>query len=283
MSATEHTFAFPGQIEGEPDSIACDRSPRNAHAIRDAFLRVKTPIEALGFLSDTGEFSPLSNTITWSNFLKWQRIAYLVQEHEQLASALAIANWNSECGEVLKALMGSHEGSFFESSGFTQTLPIEDTPEHRQKEYSNAKLQRIQELRWRKLWSWFLNPPHSTEWIPNSQEAKQKLLKMWNDERTGLLFFLDANLDVSPGARGGALIEFLLPKEERQKVILVRPNYTLQAIAAAIFADKANGVGYKKCGWEKCNELIRIGLHKDKLYCGDRCKGNAHQKRKRAK
>jgi hypothetical protein len=78
------------------------------------------------------------------------------------------------------------------------------------------------------------------------------------------------------------MIEYLVPRDRLRPVLLIRPEYTLEAIAAAIFADRANGVEYRTC--KHCTELFRVGSHKDKMYCNtERCKNTAHQQRKRAK
>jgi hypothetical protein len=37
------------------------------------------------------------------------------------------------------------------------------------------------------------------------------------------------------------MIEYLVPREKLRPVLLIRPTFTLQAIAAAVFADRANG------------------------------------------
>ena len=117
----------------------------------------------------------------------------------------------------------------------------------------------------RELWSWFRQPNGnacSIEWIPTNEQPR-------DDE---LIRKLQA---------GGAMIEYLVNRDRLRPVFLVRPSYTLQAIAAAVFADRANGVEYRQC--ELCKDLFRVGSHKNKLYCDKKsCKNTAHQRRKRA-
>lgn len=126
------------------------------------------------------------------------------------------------------------------------------------------KGERAEILRRRELWNWFRQPSersHSIEWVPKSDHS----------EDGELIRKLQA---------GGAMIEYLVPRERLRPVFLIRPAYTLEAIAASLFADRANGVEYRSC--EYCKELFFVGSRKTKLYCNkERCKNTAHQRRKR--
>jgi len=268
MRGGEHVFSFTDVKEDDPNAHFSDERHRNAHAVRDAFLGVKTPIEALDFLSNTGRFSPLDQKITWGEFQRWQRFAYLVQLHTPLMAATIEGQLSGEHVEVLKALTGD---SIFRSSFFD----IPETPEEfepfarllRDPPEMVSGIQawrRIQEQRQCELWEWFHQPPLSIEWISASKEAEQR----------AMLHFKEKGF-------GPWMIEFLLAKKELRPVILIRPAYTLQAIAAAIYADRITGVEYRVCS--SCERLIKIRAHGTKAYCDQPrpCKGNAHKARQR--
>ena len=252
-------------MKGSPNE-QWEEVPENVYAIRDEFLRVKTPGEAPEFLRKTGTFSPLSDTITWSEFGKWQRFAYLIQEHNMLAAAMNDAQRTGECVEVLKALTDDYPSSFFDGSEIPQTpamieFDAQILREHPELHSDIEKGRQSHERRRRELWSWFRQPPCSIEWMPKSQEAGERIMQKRQ--------------------AGGAMIEFLLPQEELQPVLLIRPRCALQAIAAAIYAERIQGVEYRKCDW--CGDLFKVGNHANKRYCNPPrpCKGNAHKKRTR--
>jgi hypothetical protein len=56
---------------------------QDAFAIRDNFLKIKTPSEALDFLSQTGQFSPLHFNLTWSEFQRWRRFAWTLEDERR--------------------------------------------------------------------------------------------------------------------------------------------------------------------------------------------------------
>jgi hypothetical protein len=72
-------FRFYSTHPGQPDQI-------DAYALREAFLKVRTPDEALDFLTRTGYFMdipekesgrialPIHKELTWSDFRKWQQL-----------------------------------------------------------------------------------------------------------------------------------------------------------------------------------------------------------------
>ncbi|MFZ0662495.1 MAG: hypothetical protein WAM66_07385 [Acidobacteriaceae bacterium] len=224
--------------------------PLNVYAVRDEFLRVKEWSEALVFLETTGLFSP-SSSITWSEFKKWQRFAYLVQEHDALAAALRDHHrgvsprfLDSEFGKVITSLIGIDANSFFEGS-----------PSARQ------------ERTLRDLCAWFRQPPEeasSVEWVPMSHEDREAVWRRLRQLR-----------------QSSAILQFFLPKGALRPYLLIRPHYTLQAIAAAIYADRIHGVEYRAC--EMCKALFKVGAHKEKKYCDrERCKNRAHQQNRRA-
>jgi hypothetical protein len=269
----EYIFAISPTLSDGSGKEHWEEIPQNAFAIRDEFLKIQSPSEALDFLAKTGQFSPLDFTVTWREIRKWQRFTYLVQEHTQLARAMNERQRTGECAEALKALSGIYESSFFTLSSLPESLSEtssrlrfeEQVRRNRELNRSLQEGERDEFLKRRALCSWFRQPPgeaRSIEWIPKSTHPEdEKLIRKLR--------------------AGGAMIEYLVPRDRLQPILLIRPAYTLEAIAASIFADRANGVEYRSC--ECCKELFPIGSHKTKLYCNkERCKNTAHQRRKRA-
>ena len=77
------------------------------------------------------------------------------------------------------------------------------------------------------------------------------------------------------------MIEFLLPQDAMRPVLFIRATNTLEAIAAAIYADRIEGIEYRAC--EVCSDLFEVGTRDEKKYCSrERCKNTAHQRRMRA-
>jgi hypothetical protein len=79
---------------------------------------------------------------------------------------------------------------------------------------------------------------------------------------------------------GGAMIEYLVPREELRPVLFITVKTTLEAIAAANYADRIHGVEYREC--KECRKLFKLGVHKKRKYCDrERCKNSAHQRDRR--
>lgn len=251
------------RADNQPDEEWND-VPRDAYALRDEFLKINSPGEALEFLAATGDFSPLHYEIGWSEFQLWQRFAYLVQEHEQLAVMMQSKEWTGELGEVLKALTGIYPSSFFNLPREPETS-LEKRWREDPKFFAAIKEgERFDDQIKKELCSWFRKPSNkatSIEWIPEDDAITEDLLQKLQ--------------------RGGSMMEFLLPRAKLRPVFLIQARYTLQAIAAAIYGDRANGVEYRQCCG--CFSLFKLGSHKDKRYCDRaRCKNRAHQKNRRA-
>jgi hypothetical protein len=268
----DYQFTITTTADDESTTESWNDLPRNVYAIRDEFQKVKTPTEAFDFLSNTGRFSPLGDRITWSEFQRWQRFAYLIQEHDLLAKAMNNGDGKGECAEVLKALTGIYPTTFFDMPSL-QESPMDATfrlrleTARKQNPELDRDIKKGEHLRieWqRNLWRWFLQAPGkacSIHWIPVSEEFDEAL---------------DQKLQC-----GGAMIEFLMPREQLRPVLFIRPSCTLEAIAAAIYADRINGLEYKAC--IHCKSLFRVGSHKTKTYCDKaKCKNTAHLRRTRS-
>jgi hypothetical protein len=260
----EHVFRITREFVDSRPGEEWEEKPLNAYAVRDRFLAVKEWSEALEFLGSTGVFSPLGDSITWSEFQRWQRFAYLAQEHDGLAAAMQSGRLSGEYGEVLKALTGIYPTSFF-------NIPERPETELEAKWKKDPEIGRMiqegnvhQELRLRRLCAWFREPEAaatSIQWAPKRDADKKAV---WRKLQAG-----------------GAMIDFLLPQSALQPVLLIRPMTTLQAIASAIYGDRIHGVEYRAC--EMCKALFKVGAHKEKKYCDrERCKNRAHQRNRRA-
>jgi hypothetical protein len=286
MRSGEHVFQFTDKKEGHPTACEWDYQTRNAHAVRDWFLKVKTQTEALDFLSNTGIFSPLSHEITWSEFQLWQRFAYLVQQHSELAATTMNERpQTGECMEVLKALTGEaflFPSSFFdevdgkmspaEDEAFWRDLrsPVQTDQQYREMCEDIRESDRKHVLKRYELYSWFHKPLASIEEIPANKEAEKKATRYY--EGKGF---------------GPWMIEFILSRHELQSAILIRPTYTLQAIAAAIYADHKHGVEWRACGNANCicgpsrsPKLVKLGAYGNK-YCSKKCKTATLKRRAR--
>lgn len=183
-----------------------------------------------------------------------------------LAAAMNDAMWTGECAEVLKALTGFYPSSFFDGPEIPQTPQETESEarllrEHPEMVHAIERGRELLEKERRQLWTWFRQPPCSIEWMPTSQLASQSVIQK-----------LEA---------GGAMIEFLLPQEQLQPLLLFKPKTTLQAIAAAIYAERIRGVKYGTC--DQCGELFKIGPWSNKRYCDSPrpCKETAKKARQR--
>lgn len=264
----EHYFNVTRSLKDGSPGEEWEERPLNAHAMRDEFLSVKNWSEAYDFLSNVGRFSPLGDTITWKEFQRWQDFARLVSEHGQLASAMQEGRFNGEHGEALKALTGFYPRSFFDVKDESVSTKNDEWLEREKRE--NPEIisairdgKRFREESRCELYAWFRRPPGSAwsiEWFPKCEE--------------------DADAILPRLQRGGAMIEFLLPREALRPALVVHPSYALQAIAAVIYADHNNGIEYRTC--EFCRRLFPVGTQKGKKFCNQaNCKNAAHSRKVR--
>jgi hypothetical protein len=260
-----HYFEYSRTLEDGSIGEQWVEEWRNPFEIRDEFQKVETQSEALDFLAETGIFSPLCDIITWTEFKQWQRFAFLVREHEELAAAMRTRQLSGEHAEVLKALTGHYASSFFEiktEPELTQNLDVirqVDPNFERRLKDGEARA----ESRRRVLFGWFRQPPDaacSVRWVPKDNRLDPSLARELQ--------------------RGGAMFEFLKSQDTLRPMLLITAHSTLQAIAAAIFVDRVQGVQYRKCS--VCSSLFELKAHKNKKYCDrTRCKNIANQKRMR--
>lgn len=266
----EHYFKITRGVKDGSHGQEWEQRHLNAHAVRDEFLAVRDWSGAYDFLSSTGIFSTLNLGISWGEFQRWQTFARLVLEHEELAIAMQRRDCSGQLAEALKALTGIYPSSFF--ADVAVSFPAEDVEWFTRQVRLNPEFasdiqkgeRRLDEER-RNLWAWFRRPPGkacSIEWLPKVKE--------------------DADAILPKLRRGGAMMEFLLPREALRPAFVIRPSNTLEAIAAAIYADHCNGVEYRAC--EFCFALFPVGRQKSKRFCNqEKCKNAAHSRKIRAR
>ncbi len=267
--ATRWLQGHEGQVEG------CEQESLDAYAIRDEFFNVKTERQALDFLRETGEFLPYGDEISWHTFRLWQRLAELVRERDLLAIAhretmLARRPYpKAELDQVLRLLTGIYPHEYF---GPPHVVPentldmlrraaqvLGDKPERALD--GLRKGEELQRQRQRALESWFEAPPpeaYSIEFVPREPDPER----------------------LSQLGQGGALMGLIFSPEELKPVLVIRPRCTLEAIAAAIYAERIASVRAGKC--EGCGEWFEIGSQKNKAYCDDpRCKVKVKKRNQR--
>jgi hypothetical protein len=96
-------IAIPGRDGGRSRREAMPREEINAGALTDAFLEVKSPVQALNFLNQGGRFRYgrdksdwLESVLTWPEFQLWQQLVtiVLVENH------LHLGEFESPTGEM---------------------------------------------------------------------------------------------------------------------------------------------------------------------------------------
>ena len=261
-------FEYTQKVEGSYLSYSYEEKFLDAYELGNDFEKVKTPTEALDFLSRTGAFTPHDDRFTWSRFLRWQKLASLVREYKQLAAAMSEPTWSGEHGEALKALTHfPYPTTFFEGTD-EALLPITTIPgyaeltAHPEVQDSIRRGQEKSAAAERNLMSWFREPPGaamSIELAPRKDDPE--LLQELR--------------------RGGAMIEFLRSPEQLRPILLVKADCTLHAIAASLWAARMAGLVYQRC--PVCSQLFELPKGKAwKEYCTTKCQGTAHSRRVRA-
>lgn len=287
MQNQEHIYRATDKASKNSNQYQWKDLEQNAFNIRDKFLLIKDPLEAYEFLQNTGIFTPLRDEITWTEFKRWQRFAYLVQEHNMLANAMRAGKYEGEEAEVLKALTGIYKSSFFDDCERQPTRQEQDQlmrffskksglASNINQAIHEAQVDRENKIR--QICAYFLRPTCSIIWVPANEEVQQKILRTNIDPESNMEI---TDNEKSPILQGGAMIEYLLDQEELKPVLLIKAGNTLEAIAGAIYADRVKGVHYRAC--KECSALFRLGNHSTKGYCAPPkpCKSTAKKRRQR--
>jgi hypothetical protein len=238
------------------------KQPLNAHAVLKRFLELKTEGEILEFLHNTGEFRPGEDTITLHEFKRWQRCAEMVMDPRELREYDEQSQANPEMKRetesdaarltaMLNQLPPQWPHLFFEA----------DSPfflrENETQENCAARIAALDHDKIKRQWDmegWFVTPPQgsfSVEWIP----------RQYND--------LDEEMHLWP--LGG-----IIGKDDLAPFLIIRPTHTLQAIAAAIYANRITNVRHAKC--KGCGVIFEIGAQKSKLYHDRKCQDRFKKK-----
>lgn len=268
-----------GRMEGWADRT-CD-----AYDVRDEFLKVTTERQALDFLREYGEFLPYDQQISFSDFMRWRRCAELVIERDTLTSASKAIFAGlpesdtappDELRQLLLMLTGIYPHTYFsnpppppaqyELDQLRRACEVmSETPRQAEESYHKALAQMkngaaIRHRRQQELEHWFYAPPrsaYSIEFVPKTPSTD-----------------LQRNMQ-----RGGALLDYLIDQEELRPVLVIWPTCALEAIAAAIYAERVAGVRVGKC--PGCGELFEIGAHKEKIFHNRKCQDKMKKDRKR--
>jgi hypothetical protein len=268
-----------GRMEGWADRT-CD-----AYDVRDEFLKVTTERQALDFLRENGEFLPYDQQISWTDFKRWQRCAELVIERDTLSSASKAifaglpkndTDPTDELKQLLLMLTGIYTHTYFGDPPPPPSQHVLDslrrawevtseTPRQAAEQYQKALAQMkrgaaIAHRRQQELERWFYAPPpsaYSIEFVPKKLNA-------------------DLERDMQ---RGGALLDYLIDQEELLPVLVIYARCALEAIAAAIYAERVAGVRVGKC--PACDKLFEIEAHKEKTFCNRQCQDRMKKNRRR--
>jgi hypothetical protein len=79
--------------------------------------------------------------------------------------------------------------------------------------------------------------------------------------------------------RGDALLEYLIDQDKMRPVLVIYPRCALEAIAAAIYAERVASVRVGIC--ESCEKLFEIEDHNEKRFCDRLCQDRKKKQKKR--
>jgi hypothetical protein len=265
-----------GVLQGWIDRI------RDAYTVRDEFLKVTTEREALDFLRENGEFLPYDQQISWVNFKRWQRYAELVYRERDKLSAAHTAIFatgetdpTGELDQVLRMLAGYPHTYFGDppppptpqelDSPRRACKVTSETPRQAAEHYQKALAQMnegaaIAHQRQQELECWFYAPPpsaYSVQFIPKERDAE-----------------LERNMQ-----RGGVLFDYFMDQDKVRPVLVIYPRCALEAIAAAIYAERVASVRVGIC--ESCGKLFEIEDHNEKRFCDRLCQDRKKKQKKR--
>ncbi|WP_158789029.1 hypothetical protein [Granulicella sp. L46] len=268
-----------GRIEGWA------HRPCDAYNVRDEFLKVTTERQALDFLRENGEFLPYDQQISWTDFKRWQRCAEMVIERDTLSSASKAifagrpkndTDPTDELKQLLLMLTGIYPHTYFGDSapppsqhdleqlrrvtGITSETPRQAAEKYQETLAQMKKGAAIRHQRQQELEHWFYAPPpsaYSIEFVPKKPNPD-----------------LERNMQ-----RGGALLDYLIDQEELLPVLVIYARCALEAIAAAIYAERVAGVRVGKC--PACDKLFEIEAHKEKTFCNRQCQDKMKKDRRR--
>jgi hypothetical protein len=257
----------------------------DVYKIRDEFLALRTPREALNFLRETGRFLPGGTDVSWRDFERWQRYAEIVMERKQLIEFMkasfsqrstAKIDPSGDLKQISLMLTGIYPHNYFgrseqslspetlaslrRSAEITSKTPHEAERNYRETLNGMEKERDVAHDRQRTLETWFYEPPDSA--------CSIKFIPRHPDEE----FFRNIQ-------RGGALLDYIHPLEDLIPVLVIKPACTVEAIAAAIYAERLAGIKCEKC--PGCGFWFEVGSQQKKTYCSEKCRERLKKRRQR--
>jgi hypothetical protein len=221
-------------------------------SLTDSFCAIKTPEEARDWLDRCGRFSPLSDTVTWSEFQGWQHITRLIQERGPLVKAVeTLGSENAvkirKCKEEIEALL------FIGGLNYSTFFGPDSCEQHRI------------------LGSWFGRPPAKmlrVEFLP------RRITKQITNQ-------LDLSDSILGLREGGLMWEFLLEPDKLRPVLVIACNYAIQAIAATLYAERISGAKFKRCAGDRCDIIFELKNNPLQIYHDTLCEDRTKKKKKR--
>ena len=294
----EYLQNLPRLKDGQIDHVALERqSEERSHKgyeinegvrldpykVMEAFELLKSPDELLALLNGAGLFWGLGS-LTWSQFLEWQRFVRCVRNPNFPENAVK----PGYPAEAIKAVRGFPNKCFPASawieddfirqqrSRFAETNPEQPDP------FATAKAFREEELR--RLAMCFHQPspkmiefnfllsatmfPTPDEMTERSQEQRSVAGKRRVQKTESKLKTL---------SKVSWFPEAYIAEYNLKPVMVVKASNILEAIAAAIWADRHHGIKYARC--EGCQRLFNKESEHGQKYCSDTCKNVVTQRK----
>ena len=243
-----------------------DREDRDAFALRDSFLTVVNPTEALHFLREAGDFALDGTEMTWTIFQRWQTYARAMHVREEREAVLGAAELpqvhNATYREMVRMTrmrLSSRADSPEPHTYFSERTPYPTSGD-----------------RWDELTRYERAVSETAEGAGLRIEATKQHLQAGEELGAQWQRELEAQF-VSP-VPGTYRVEW----ETERPAIVFHPRCALEAIANAIQVDRLAGLRYTRCSKKRCGRIIPIGDQKGKQYCNRLCRDAARKQRQRA-
>jgi hypothetical protein len=235
----------------------------DAYSLRDSFLKLKSPEEALGLLSLIGQFRRLrddlgqiDDALTWSEIVGWQKLIRKLQKRsysewfpllpvrmpEEKALFFKWQFWTNETKDFLEHIWQVSDETYFSLQGIPEGLMI----------------RRDMYLTREETWSFFTAPGATVYGSLAWHHAHSNLQKARVNR-----------------ARGNS--------EGKQKLVAeIVPTSALNAILATVYIEKLRGLDLRLCALKECNETFIVESNHGKAYCGNYHAHLASVRRRRA-
>jgi predicted nucleic acid-binding Zn ribbon protein len=230
----------------------------DAFGVRDAFLQVKTPEEAINFLRDTGLFHPSNpRVITWDTFQRWRDYAEAMHIGKSRAALLAkelpsdippplVAGESSI--QMHRMAYGYYDHSYFGTPPDKGELPDWVEEDIRLQAANTAVTEEGRELKIKTHRERFVAGRH------HNNDQQYKLEQQFKEPAPDSYRIAIANAS-DPG--------------KSQYWLVFEVGSTLEAIAAANYIDRIGGITHEKC--PVCGKAFPIRSQKKKKTCDDKC------------